>query len=82
MDIDFGAGLEAAGCRWSEIPARPCEEANVGRSKAKTATGMRRERVGWGNGGHGNRFTAEMLEVGSDRLVDGDPRWARRRDGS
>lgn len=39
MDIDFGPRLAAAGCRSSEIPARPCEEANVARSKTKTTIG-------------------------------------------
>lgn len=43
VDIDFGPELEAAGCRWSEIPARPCEEANVVRSKTKTTIWYKEE---------------------------------------
>lgn len=48
MDIDFGAGLEAAGCRRSEIPARPCEEANVGPLQNKDPLWGYEEREGVG----------------------------------
>lgn len=88
VDIDFGPRLAAAGCRSSEIPARPCEEANAARSKTKTT-------IGYGgkteNTGHLRlglcsqtapgaslvcfRATLDMLEICSNSRVDGGQRW-------